>query len=119
MNDNGALVVHSYPGFLPDAGYAVEGLHPLLYTLAVDEPYSFYLAAINTELGDPTSPRGTPRLRQYYHVAALIPYFDENGFFKIVVFESAAETSFTAFRNRYPGHHVNLVKIPVSPTFDP
>ena len=119
VNENRSLVIQSYTGFLPEAGYGIEGLHPLLYTLAIDEPYCFYLAAVNTEVGTPSSPRGTPRLRQYYHVAALIPYFDENGIFKIVVFESAAETSFTAFRNRYPRHHVNLVKIPVSPTFDP
>jgi hypothetical protein len=119
VNENRSFVTHSYPGFLSDAGYGVEGLHPLLYTLAIDEPFSLYLAAVNTEISDPTSPRGTPRLRQYYHVAALVPYFDENGFFRIVVFESAAETSFTAFRNRYPGHYVNIVKIPVSTAFDP
>ncbi|GBU28656.1 hypothetical protein R84B8_02216 [Treponema sp. R8-4-B8] len=119
VNENRTFVVRSYPGFLSEAGYGIEGLHPLLYTLAIDEPFCFYLAAVNTEIGTPSSPQGTPRLRQYFHVAALVPYFDENGFFRIVVFESAAETSFTAFRNRYPRHNVNLVKIPVSPTFDP
>ena len=119
VNENRTLVVHSYPGFLPEAGYGVEGLHPLLYTLAIDEPFSFYLAAANKEIGVSSSPRGTPRFRQYYHVAALIPYFDENGFFKIVVFESAAETSFSDFRRRHWGSYVNLVKIPIPPTFDP
>jgi hypothetical protein len=119
VNENRTYVTHSYPGFLPDAGYGIEGLHPLLYTLAIDDPYSFYLAAVNTEISTPTSIRGTPRLRKYYHVAALVPYFDENGIFRIVVFESAAETSFTALRNRYPGHFINLVKIPISTTFDP
>jgi hypothetical protein len=119
VNENRSFVTHSYPGFLPDAGYGIEGLHPLLYTLAIDEPFSFYLAAVNTEISDPSSLRGTPRLRQYYHVAALVPYFDDNGVFRIAVFESAAETSFTAFRNRYPGHYVNLVKIPISTAFDP
>jgi hypothetical protein len=119
MNDKGSLVVHSYPGFLPDAGYGVEGLHPLLYTLAIDEPYCFFLAASNTEISTPSSPRGTPSLRQYNHVAVFVPYFDENGFFKIAVFESAAETSFADFRKHHPGQYVNLVKIPVSPTFDP
>jgi hypothetical protein len=119
VNENRTFVTHSYTGFLPEAGYSVEGLHPLLYTLAIDEPFSFYLAAVNTEISNPASPRGTPRLRQYFHVAALIPYFDEYGVFRIVVFESAAETQFSAFRARYPAHHINLVKIPVSPTFDP
>jgi len=119
VNENRNFVINSYPGFQPNAGYGVEGLHPLLYTLAIDEPFSFFLAAANMEVSTPSSPRGTPRLRQYYHVAALVPYFDENGFFKIVVFESAAETTFAGFRNRHPGRYVNLVKIPISPTFDP
>jgi len=122
VNENRAFVTNSYPGFLEEAGYGVEGLHPLLYTLAIDEPFSFYLAAVNNEIGAPITPenlRGAPRLRQYFHVAALVPYFDEYGIFRIVVFESAAETSFNAFRFRYPGHYVNLVKIPVVSSFDP
>ena len=120
--ENRTSAINSYPGFLEDAGYGVEGLYPLLYTLAVDQPFSFYLAAVNNEIGAPITPenlQGGPRLRQYFHVAALIPYFDEYGVFRVVVFESAAETSFNAFRSRYPGHYVNLVKIPVSAKFDP
>ncbi|MDR2943424.1 MAG: hypothetical protein LBV17_12645 [Treponema sp.] len=122
VNENKTFVTVSYPGFLGEAGYGVEGLYPLLYTLAIDNPFKFYLSAVNNEIGAPvteTNLRGAPRLRQYFHVAALIPYFDEYGVFKIVVFESAAETSFTGFRNRYPGHYINLVQIPVVSTFDP
>jgi hypothetical protein len=114
--------IRSYPGFLENAGYGTEGLQPLLYTLAIDEPGKFYLAAINTEMGPPTTadnPRGRPRMRQYFHIAALIPYFNEYGVFQVAVFESAAETSFRAFRTRYPGHHANLVRIPVETDFDP
>jgi len=119
-NENGNFIVNSYPGFLTDAGYSIEGLQPLLYTLAIDEPYSFYLAAANREadISEENTPRA-PRLRQYYHVAALVPYFDENGNFRIAVFESAAETTFIGFRTRHLGSHINLVKIPISPTFDP
>jgi hypothetical protein len=59
-------------------------------------------------------------MRQYFHIAALIPYFNEYGFFQVAVFESAAETSINAFRNRYaPGHYVNLVRIPLETAFDP
>ena len=119
VNQNRNFVTHTYPGFMMEAGYGIEGLHPLLYTLAIDEPFTFYLAAISNEIATPSSPRGTPRLRQYYHVAAIIPYFDEAGIFRIVVFESAAETSFSSFRNRYPGHFINLVKIPVPVRFVP
>jgi hypothetical protein len=114
--------IQSYPGFLENAGYSIEGLLPLLYTLAVDEPGRFYLAAVNNEVGPPTTesnPRGVPRMRQYFHIAALVPYFAENGVFQVAVFESAAETQINAFRNRYPGHCVNLVRVPVETVFEP
>jgi hypothetical protein len=112
----------SYPGFLKDAGFGIEGLHALLYTLAVDEPGHIYLAAINNEISAPTTasnPRGLPRMRQYFHIAVLVPYFNENGVFQVAVFESAAETSFTRFKERYPGHFVNLSRAPVEAAFDP
>jgi hypothetical protein len=116
------IAIQSYPGFLENAGYGVEGLLPLLYTLAIDEPGRFYLAAVNNEAGPPTTeqnPRGRPRMRQYFHVAALVPYFNENGVFQVAVFESAAENPFNRFRNRYPGHYINLVRVPVEAAFDP
>ncbi|MDR1318512.1 MAG: hypothetical protein LBJ90_02730, partial [Treponema sp.] len=88
-----SVSLRSYPGFLANAGYGIEGLRPLLYTLSVDEPDKIYLAAVNTETGPAATadnPRGAPRLRQYFHVAVLIPYFNEYGGFRIAVFESAA-----------------------------
>ena len=115
--------IHSYPGFQENAGYSIEGLLPLLYTLAIDEPGKFFLATVNAEGGPPTTPsnpRGMPRMRRYFHIAALIPYFNEYGVFQVAVFESAAETSITAFRTRYTAdHHVNLVRVPVETIFDP
>jgi hypothetical protein len=103
----------SYPGFLTEAGFGVEGLQALLYTLAIDEPGYLYLGAVNNEM----PPK--PRMRQYFHTAALLPYFDEHGVFHIAVFESAAETSFNRFRIRYPGNYINLVRIPVESDFQP
>ena len=119
VSDNRSFVTNTYPGFMEEAGYGIEGLHPLLYTLAVERPFSFYLAAVNNEISATDNIKGTPRLRQYFHVAALIPYFDEYGVFRVVVFESAAETSFNAFRSRYPGHFVSLVEVPVTASFNP
>jgi hypothetical protein len=122
INENRSFVLRNYTGFLNEAGYSFEGIHPLLYTLAINEPGRFYLAAVNNERGPPTTasnPRGRPRLRQYFHVAALVPYFDEFGIFRVVVFESSEETSFNAFKTRYPGHCVNLVRIPAATAFDP
>jgi hypothetical protein len=129
--------LYAYPGFLENAGYGVEGLQPLLYTLAIDEPGNFYLAAINNEIGPPATqenPRGAPRMRQYFHITAFVPYFSEGGVFHIAVFESAAENTFSDFRDRFPlserlidgemrlypnGHYANLVRIPIETAFEP
>ena len=129
--------LYAYPGFLENAGFGIEGLQPLLYMLAIDEPGKFYLAAINNERGPvatQANPRGAPRMREYFHIAAFVPYFSENGVFHIVVFESAAENTFSDFRNRFPlseslidgetrllpnGHYVNMVRLPVEAEFDP
>jgi hypothetical protein len=118
----GVSTVRPYPGFLLNAGFGFEGLHPLLYTLAIDEPGRIYLASVNTEMGPPATadnPRGLPRMRQHFHVAVLVPYFDVRGDFQVALFESAEETSFARFKSRYPGHYVNLVRIPVEGAFNP
>jgi hypothetical protein len=115
MRGGGAGTVRLYPGFLENAGFGIEGLQPLLYTLAVETPGRIYLASVNAEL----TPAGGPGMRQHFHVAVLIPYFNEYGNFHIAVFESAEESSFAAFRNRYPDHYVNLVTIPLEPNFEP
>jgi hypothetical protein len=113
---NGAPAgVRPYPGFLLNAGFGVEGLQALLYTLAVDEPDRIYLASVNDTINSPAA----PRMRQHFHVAVLVPYFNEYGAFRTAVFESAEETSFARFKNRYPGHYVNLVGIPVEANFNP
>ncbi|AEF84378.1 conserved hypothetical protein [Treponema primitia ZAS-2] len=107
-------VVRTYPGYLPDAGFGIDGLQPLLYTLAINEPGRIYLASVSAEM-DPA-----PRMRQHFHVAVLIPYFNEYGNFRVAVFESAEETSFNNFKTRYPSYYsVNLVRIPVESAFDP
>jgi hypothetical protein len=107
--------VRPYPGFLLNAGFGIEGLQALLYTLAVNEPGRIYLASVNNEINSPSP----PRLRQHFHVAVLVPYFNEYGVFRAAVFESAEETPFTRFKNRYPGHYVNLSGLPVEGKFNP
>ncbi|MDR2069854.1 MAG: hypothetical protein LBP81_00345 [Treponema sp.] len=113
LREREGSVIKSFPGFLMNAGFGFEGIHPLLYTLAIDEPGKIYLASINNEVNP------APRMRQHFHVAVLIPYFSENGSFQVALFESAEETSFSRFKNRYPGHYVNLVRIPVEGKFNP
>jgi hypothetical protein len=113
---NGAVgTIRLYPGFLENAGFGIEGLQPLLYALTVETPDRIYLASVNTELAAAAG----PRMRQHFHTAVLLPYFNEYGNFHIAVFESAEETSFAAFRGRYPDHYVNLVTIPLEPNFEP
>jgi len=122
IRQNGSSTVNNYPGYLLNAGFGVSGLHPLLYTLAINEPGRIYLAAVSNEITAPVTPdnpRGLPILRQYYHIAVLVPYFTERGVFQIAVFESAEETSFNAFKTRYPGQFVNLVRIPIDGSFNP
>ncbi|MDR2808377.1 MAG: hypothetical protein LBB43_05135 [Spirochaetaceae bacterium] len=104
--------IRSYPNYLKDAGFSFDGIEPLLYTLAVDEPGYVYLSSVNND-------GGSPSMRTHFHVAALVPYFDEEGDFHVTVFESAEETSFNTFKKRYPGHFFNLVRIPVEGLFDP
>jgi hypothetical protein len=113
VRGHGASRTAPYTGFLPDAGFAVNGLPALLYTLAIDEPGTIYLGAVNAEL----APK--PRMRQYFHVTALLPYFDEYGSFHVVVFESAAETSFSRFVARYSNNYINLVRLPAGIAFEP
>jgi hypothetical protein len=121
--DRGGTTLRPFPGYLPDAGFSIEGLHPLLYTLAIDEPGRIYLASVNGELGAPVTkdnPRGLPRMRQHFHVAVLVPYFTSYGAFRVALFESAEETQFSAFKTRYsPDYYVNLTRIPVETSFDP
>ncbi|MDR1867582.1 MAG: hypothetical protein LBQ77_04890 [Treponema sp.] len=112
VRNNGKRAIQSYPNFLMNAGFSFEGIQPLLYTLAIDEPGYMYLASVNND-------GGSPSMRTHFHVAALIPYFDERGIFQITVFESVEETSFNHFKNRYPGHFVNLVRVPIEGFFDP
>jgi hypothetical protein len=113
LRDREGGVLRTFPGFLLNAGFGFEGIQPLLYTLAIDEPGRIYLASVNNEMNP------APRMRQHFHVAVLVPYFNENGNFQVALFESAEETSFSRFKNRYPGHYVNLVRIPVEGEFNP
>ena len=109
----GGAAIRNYAGYLSNAGFNVEGLRPLLYTLAINEPGYLYLASVNRD-------RGTnPVQRQHYHVAVLVPFFNEFGIFQTAVFESAAETNLAGFINRHPNAMINLVRIPVEGVFDP
>jgi hypothetical protein len=103
-----------FPSYMEGVGYPTSGLRPLLYSLALREPGMAYLASISRKGGAPL-----PGLRRHYHVAVLVPYFEEDGAFKIAVFESAAETSVEAIVARTKGDFIHLVRISVGRDFDP
>jgi len=109
----GSAAARTYPGFLLNAGFSIEGLRPLLYTLAINEPGYLYLVSVNRERGS------SPPQRQHYHTAALVPYFNEYGVFQTAVLESAEETNLAAFIGRHPGALINLVRVPVEGLFEP
>jgi len=108
---NGTSAYESYPTRQNSTGYEVRGLKALLYMLAIEEPGNFYLASLNK------SDKGG--LRRHYHVAALFPYFEPSGEFRVAVFESAAETSLDALIARASSEYAVLVRIRPSGAFDP
>ncbi|MCA1948940.1 MAG: hypothetical protein LDL24_00055 [Treponema sp.] len=125
--DNKSQII-SFPAYMKNAGFNIEGLPSIMYSLAVRYPSWFYLVSVNTDkaavlrqypTNAPLSFSGGAGIRRHFHVAVLIPYFTEDGVFKVSVFESAAETSFDAFVRRYPGYQVHLVRIPFQGTFGP
>jgi hypothetical protein len=109
---NGGSAYEPFADNFDDAGIDVRGLKATLFVLASREPGRFYLAQFNARDKDP------PRLRRYFHIAALFPYFDDDGVFKVAVFESAAETSM----ERIAGggyEFVKLIRMPAAPRFEP
>ena len=105
--------IRSYPDYQLNVGFQSEGIHALLYTLAIDEPGNLYIATISREMAN------AQHLRQYFHLAILLPHFTEAGEFQVTVFESAAETSFANFKTRYPKQFINLLRVPVEARFEP
>jgi hypothetical protein len=110
---NGGSSYIAYPDNFEDAGFDLRGLKAMLFVLATREPGRYYLAQFNARTINP------PRLRSYFHIAALFPYFDHDGSFKVAVFESAAETSLDRILGAKNYEFVKLVRMPVSPRFNP
>lgn len=109
---NGGSAYEPFSDNFQDAGIDVRGLKATLFLLAVREPGRFYLAQFNARDEKP------PQLRRYFHIAALFPYFDDDGVFRVTVFESAAETSLEGISGR--GYEfVKLVRMPAAARFEP
>jgi len=110
---NGGSSYRSFTDNFDDAGIEVAGLKATLFLLASREPGRFYLAQFNARDPNP------PRLRRYFHIAALFPYFDTDGIFRVAVFESAEETSLDRIMRSTSYEYVKLVRMPSSARFVP
>ncbi len=108
---NGGSPHEAYPPYETNVGYQARGLPALLYVLALREPGTLYFASQNT--------LDKAGFRRHYHVAAILPYFEESGEFRVAVFESAAETSIGAFIARGPLDFVHLVRVRIDAPFNP
>ena len=101
------LDVDSVPFFRgrENIGYILENLQTVLYLLAVENPGSFYMGAVNSPYGD------DPVLWQYHHVVLFFPWFTEEGDFQLAVLETGAESSLENLASRYPDSFVHLVRV--------
>ena len=96
--------------YTPDTGYPIPRLRALLYFLTRAHPGTLYLGSVNAaSLG--ASQEGTPTLRQHHHVIVLLPYFDADGDFQVVVLERNKETNLASLTRRYGREYVHLVHL--------
>lgn len=95
--------------YVPSVGYRAGILKAMMYSLACTEPGHLYLAAVSRE-------RGYPLLRQYHHVAVLLPYFTKDGKFTVALFESAVETAIEEFVSRNEDAYIHLVRVKIPET---
>jgi hypothetical protein len=96
-----------------NSGYPAQGLLALLYVLAASEPDVFYLAAIRQT--DYVSPEVT----FFSKCAAIFPYIDSSGRFRVSVFENGHELSLPQFIEKYKKDSVHLTRVEASIRFFP
>jgi hypothetical protein len=99
--------------YTKDSGYPAEGLLPLLYVLAVSYPDTFYLAAIRQ------TDHVSPEVHFFSRCAAIFPYFDETGRFRVVVYENGVELSLQQFIEKYKKDSIHLTRVESSTRFFP
>ncbi|MBQ2600803.1 MAG: hypothetical protein II584_00200 [Treponema sp.] len=100
-------------GYIKNVGYGVESLKALMYVLAVTEPDTIFLGAIQ----QPSAVKADEMV--FNSNAVFLPYFRSNGKFDCVVFQAGKELTLEQFVKNAPGVHVHLERIKSSSTFDP
>jgi hypothetical protein len=102
-----------YVRYTEDVGYPMEELALVLYLDRVRNPGSLYLGSVNREYGT------RPVLRQHFHLLVLVPYFSEEGGFRVDVFDRARESSLQEIRRSFAGDFVHLVRLSPGDRFEP
>lgn len=103
-------------GYIKNTGYQPDNLKALLYVLAVTEPEYFFLAAIRQ------TDRKSPEVKVFNDAAVIIPLFDSNGIFRIVVFMDGEEIRYNDFEKMLVKNRdcfVHLTRVKTSATFYP
>ena len=107
------MIICKFFTYTEDIGYKVKDLKLLLYYLAVNEPGYFYLGSVNNEYKE------NPTLKQHFHIAVLLPYFDENGYFHIKVMDQHKNPELGVFIEKYEYDFIHLVRIEAKGSFKP
>jgi hypothetical protein len=105
--------LNEYVRYTEDVGYPMAELELVVYLDLLKHPGCFYLASVNREYGT------NPVLRQHFHILVLLPYFDEEGGFRLAVFERSREADLGEVLSRFSGHFVHLVRLPIFDAFEP
>ena len=104
--------------YIAKNGYNNEILKSILYILTTTEPQLFYLGAIR----NPAISEANGKTIEYYsynHAVAFFPWFDEDGYFHVKVFQDGKEFSFDKFLSIYPDSFTHLVRVKSSMNFFP
>ena len=102
-----------YHQYKEDVGYPVEQLPTLLYELARDSDNYLYLGSVNELF------HGENEVRKHYHVAAFLPWLDQNGRLEVALFDRNREIDLESFIRTHQGAHIHLVRIPHRGVFQP
>jgi len=99
--------------YLKDIGFKISDLKQILFYLLQANPGKIYLGAVNYVSSK------NPFYISYYHVLALIPYFDAQGEFRILVFDQHKDLSFDSFQKKYQNENIYLTQLDVTTGFSP
>ena len=103
-------------GYIKNTGYKPDNLKAILYTLSIDEPDYFYLAAIRQ------TDRKSSEVKVFNDSAVIFPYLDSKGIFRISVFMDGKEIKYSDFEKyllKSNDCFVHLARVKTSKMFYP